>query len=99
MSKELRTGLVIVGVVVAILLVAYAAQAAGLTSTTALPYRAQAGVGMGPGGAMMARGSGMMGGGFRAGHMMDPDQMPHRGLGGPDGQFENCPYWQDQNEQ
>ncbi|MEX1248856.1 MAG: hypothetical protein WEA61_10285 [Anaerolineales bacterium] len=108
MNKELRTGLVIVGVIVALVLVAYAAQAAGLTSASqyGMPgYGMQGGfAGMGRGGMMGGfQGSGygmmaMMGGGRFGGVMMDPSQMPHWNQDGTPN-FENCPYWQQQQEQ
>jgi len=101
MNKDLRTGLILVGVVAAILLLAFAAQAAGLTQANwaNMPYGGQ----MGAAGAMQRMGGvgmlsmmGSVGGALQnGGHMMDFDQMPHMNQAG-DGQPYNCPYDQEQ---
>ncbi len=97
MNKNLRTGLTLAGVIVGVLILAFAAQAAGLRGNNyaGMPYW---GAMMGPaanGSAMWSMMGGqygsMMGG--RNGYMMDVTNMPHHnGRGGND---LNCP-WQTQ---
>lgn len=109
MNKTLQSGLVIVGVVIAVLLVAYAAQAAGLTSNPR--YGMQGGfAGMGQSGMMagfqgssVGMGAGMMammhgGQNGQMGAMMDSSQMPHSNLDSS-GNYENCPHLQDQQNE
>ncbi len=102
MNKNLKAALIIGGVAVGLLAVAFVANAAGLTTYYAgMPYRQQMMQGaygggwqggmMGGYGGVMARG--MMGG--WNGPMMDFDDMPHRNWTSEDGQvpWENCPYF------
>ena len=100
MNKDLRTGLILVGVVVAVLVLAFAAQAAGLTQSRWTNgfyggQMARAMQGFGGMGGMMSGGAFQYGAGF--GHMVNFDQMPHGDLDG-DGQ-PDCPYWQEWQEQ
>jgi hypothetical protein len=104
MNKNLKAGLIVGGVAVGLLVLAFAANAAGLTMNYAnMPFRQQMMQGAGGWqGSMMGGGSagGMMGNmmymmGGQAGHMMDFDDMPHRNWTSADGQapWENCPYF------
>jgi hypothetical protein len=90
MNKDLRTGLILIGVVVAVLLLAYGAQAAGLGSSDNAPFGMQRGWMGGTRGA-----AGMAG----RGHMMNFDQMPHWNQTGETPPFENCPYWQESQDE
>lgn len=100
MNKNLQTGLILVGVIAAMLVLAFVAQAAGLNSPTArMPYGGAMGqYGAGMMANMQGAQAGMMGGtqggnmmgGTQGGYMMNPDQMPHG-----DGQ-QDCPYFQEQ---
>ncbi len=105
MNKNLKAGLIVGGVVVAVLTIAFVANAAGLTNYAGMPYRQQMfqganGYGM-QGGMMGGQNGGMMGSqyggmmGGQYGRMMDFDSMPHRNWSGTDGQepWENCPYF------
>jgi hypothetical protein len=109
MNKNLKAALIIGGVVVSLLAVAFVANAAGLTSNFAsMPYRQhmQGPSGAWQGGMMGGSYNGMMGGsygigmmGAQNGRMMDFDKMPHRNWTSSDDQapWENCPYFnQDQ---
>ena len=93
MDKNVKAGLIIVGVLVGLLAVAFIAQAAGLTGNYAsMPYRQMmSGNSMIGGGMMRMMAGGMMGGQS----MMDPNTMPHRNWTSEDGQapWENCPYF------
>lgn len=112
MNKNLKAALIVGGVALGLLAVAFVANAAGLTSGVArMPYRQQMNS-AGPGwqghmmGAMGANfGRGMMGGGFgpgmlgaQGGGMMDFDNMPHRNWTGAEGEapWENCPYFNEE---
>jgi len=103
MNKNLKAGLVVGGVVVAVLAIAFVANAAGFTMNYAnMPYRQQMFQGAnGMQGSMM---SGGMGGGMMANMIsmmsgqngqIDFDNMPHHNWTGADGQepWENCPYF------
>lgn len=119
MDKTLRTGLVIVGVVSALVLVAFATQAAGLTSNArfSMPGYGMQGSFAGGGGMMgsfqgsanaafggmqASMMSGMMamvhGGNYGQFGTMDMSQMPHHNQDSS-GNFENCPYWQDSQDE
>jgi hypothetical protein len=112
MNKTLKAGLVIGGVVIALVLVSFASQAAGLTSNSrfAMPGYGMQGefAGMGRGGTMGGfQGSGygmaagmmaMMHGGQFGANMMDPQFMQNWDQDGA-ANFENCPFWQDQQDQ
>lgn len=103
MNKNLKAVLIIGGVVVGVLAVAFVANAAGLTTNYGyMPYRQQMMQGafgngwqgdMMGGGGMMGNMAYMMGG--QNGYMMDFDNMPHRNWTSEDGQtpWENCPYY------
>jgi hypothetical protein len=105
MNKNLKAGLIVGGVAVALLAVALVANAAGLTSSyTGMPYRKQMygayGYGMqngmmggSYGGRMGGNYGGMMGGNY--GSMMDFDNMPCQNWAGNDGQTpqQRCPYF------
>jgi len=103
MNKNVKAVLIIGGVVVAILAVAFVADAAGLTTNYGyMPYRQQMMQGAygWQGGMMGGNYGGMMGGGYGgmmggwSGRMMDFDDMPYRNLVREDSQspWENCPY-------
>lgn len=97
MNKNLKAGLIVSGVVVGLLAVAFVANAAGLIPYfPGMPYRQQMMQGAygGWGGGMMGGwGGGMMGGG--RGHMTNFADMPHHNWTTSDGQtpWENCPYY------
>ncbi len=89
MNKSLKAGLIVGGVVVALLAVAFVANAAGLTSNFAsMPYRQHMQ------GALGGWQGNMMGGGYGTG-MMDFDNMRHRNWTSSENQapWENCPYF------
>ncbi len=89
MNKNLKEVLIVGGVVVGLLAVAFVANAAGLTSNFAgMPYRQYM---QGASGAWQGS---MMGGGYGT-SMMDFDNMPHRNWTSSESQapWENCPYF------
>ena len=101
MDKNLKAGLIVVGVIVGLLAVALVANAAGLTTNYAgTPYRQMMQGGNWQGGMMGGNYGGMMGGyrgGMMGGYgpMMDFDDMPCRYWTGTDGQqpYQSCPYF------
>lgn len=98
MNKNLRAGLILAGIIAGVLILAFAAQAAGLSGSNyaGMPYwgamMGQAANSSAMWSMMGGQYGGMMGSqyGGRNGYMMDVTNMPHHN--GSEGSDVNCPF-------